>query len=218
MNILFRILFWPFRHLRFTAIFIAVVLMAWGTLALLRKLNVFGPMVAVEQNVAIEETPEEIIAIKNIGQWELLSVNCEEMAERHESRMLGDRHLVRIYYGTIRIGLDTEEFGDDWFVSYGKTVRLNLPNVKILDEHFIDEARTKTFYEEGTFNAETKQELYEEAQKAMKARALTVQNLKTAQLGAEKQMKVLFKALGYDTIIVNFPKDIPEKASKNKYN
>lgn len=214
MNILFRILIWPFRHLRFTAIFIAVVVMAWGTLVLLRKLNVFGPMVAVEQNVAIEETPEEIIAIKNIGQWELLSVNCEEMAERHESRMLGDRHLVRIYYGTIRIGLDTEEFGDDWFVSHGKTVRLNLPNVKILDEHFIDEARTKTFYEEGTFNVETKQELYEEAQKAMKARALTVQNLKTAQLGAEKQMKVLFKALGYDTIIVNFPKDIPEKASK----
>lgn len=205
MKTLWKTITWPFRHLHLILFFLTIVLVGWGVIVLLHKFHVISPILAVEKNESIEETPEEIRSIKDIGQWEFLSFAMEEMVERHEASILGARHLVRIYYGTIRMGLDTKDFSDTWFTAKGKTAVLNLPDVMILDDNFIDEARTKTFYEEGAFNAEVKQELYDEAHRAMKARAMSAQNRKTARLAAERQLKAILSAFGYDSISVNFP-------------
>lgn len=211
---IFGILAWPFRHLRILAALLLLALAAWGVMALLHKCNGVNPFGADGHEGAISKTPEEVLAIRHIGQWEFLSVTTEEMVERHERRVLGDRHLVRIYHGTIRIGLDTDEFGDDWFVPRGKTAVLTLPDVKVLDENFIDEARTTTFYAEGTFNAETKQQLYDEARRAMRARAFSGKNRKSARIAVEQHMKALFTAFGYDSVSVSFPKEQPSQPKK----
>ena len=71
------------------------------------------PLAAVKHETEIAETPDEIKAVRQIGQWEFLSVQTEELVERHESRLLGEKHLVRIYYGTVRLGMDTADFSDD---------------------------------------------------------------------------------------------------------
>ena len=203
-NKFLQVVCWPFLHFKLT---LAIVLLAagcWMAMKLFRSWQDDEPLVSIMQNTEIDKTPEEITAIRQIGEWEFLSVSTEELVERHESRMMGDKHLVRIYQGTIRIGLDTNDFSDEWFVAKGDTALLTLPGVKILDENFIDEARTSTFYEEGTFDARTKQELYEEARQAMRARAMVPQNLKKAQLSAEQHFKALFKSLGFKEVEVQF--------------
>ena len=158
------------------------------------------PLAAVKHETEIAETPDEIKAVRQIGQWEFLSVQTEELVERHESRLLGEKHLVRIYYGTVRLGMDTADFSDDWFAAKGDTAVLTLPPIEILNEDFIDEARTLTFYEEGTFDATTKQAMYAEAAAAMKARALSAHNLKQAKAAAHRHFKALFQAFGFKAV------------------
>ena len=40
----------------------------------------------VERNTRIDVTPEQIQSVRDIGQWEFLSVNTEEMVEWHQRR------------------------------------------------------------------------------------------------------------------------------------
>lgn len=171
----------------------------------------------------IETTPEEIRAIRDIGEWEFLSVSTEELIERHEAHTFGDRHLVRIYRGTLRIGIDMKRADADWFVADStdsqtqhRTAILTLPPIALLDSNFIDEARTTTFYEKGTFSARAKEEMLLQAAQKMKRRTLTSQNINMAQRGAEEQFTKLFKSLGYKNVIIRYKDDKTHKKSQNQ--
>ena len=63
--------------------------------------------VEVEVEQTIDLTPEQITSLKDIGQWEFLSIADEEMVDTvRKSLIFSDDQLVRIYYGTLRLGID----------------------------------------------------------------------------------------------------------------
>ena len=184
----------------------AIALGLWAITQLYDKIVETPPVqLEVVRDTRIDLTPEEISSIRDIGQWEFLSVSTEEMVEWHKTSTFGDKHLVRIYQGTLRLGIDMDRCKSDWFTSLeDSTAQLKLPAVDLLDSHFIDEARTRSFYEKGTISSTVYDQLYLQAEKAMRQRCLTPQNLKHAEENAEEHFTRIFKSLGFKTVRIQF--------------
>ena len=109
--------------------------------------------VSVDVDEGINVTPEVIESIEAIGQWEFLSVDDEELVDTIRKGFFSDDKLARIYYGTLRIGIDTRQLKEGWLKTEGDSILVTLPDVQLLDRHFIDEARTKSFHESGRWKA-----------------------------------------------------------------
>jgi hypothetical protein len=156
-------------------------------------------------NKKIEVTPIQITSVKEIGQWEFLSVSDEELVDSVESRIFGQpKKIVRIYYGTLRLGVDLSQLQDDDVVLRGDTVDVTLPAISLLDNDFIDEAKTKSFYETGTWPQSTRAALFQKAKKQMLARCMTRENVHIAQYNAVEEITRVFKAMGFEYVDVHF--------------
>ena len=64
--------------------------------------------IEVASNEKIDITPEQIRSIEEIGQWEFLAINDEELVDTVERGFIRDKELVRIYYGTMRLGINIQ--------------------------------------------------------------------------------------------------------------
>lgn len=158
-----------------------------------------------EPNGKISVTPTQIKSVKETGEWEFLTIDVEELADTTATRLIGsDRRLTRIYYGTLRLGIDLRKAADDWVKMDGDTVDVTLPHIVMLDKDFIDEAKTKAFYESGTWDQASREALYQQARRKMLSRCLTTENINIAQLNAVEQMTKLFQAMGYPYVDVHF--------------
>lgn len=124
----------------------AAVAATVAVVLLLHHLNK-GNSVEVVTNDKIDITPTQIEQIRSIGQWEFLSISDEELIDTVRHGFFSDDELVRIYYGTLRLGLDLSEARPDWIVSSGDSITMTLPRIKLLDKRFIDEGRTRSFFE-----------------------------------------------------------------------
>ena len=155
---------------------------------------------------AIDITPEQIASIKAIGQWEFLSISTEELVDTTRKGFLKDDQLVRIYYGTLRLGIDLSKVSDGWIQTHGDSVVVTLPQVGLLDPDFIDEARTKAFYETGTWSPRDRELLYNKARRQMIRHSMTAENMASARDNADAQFRQLLKAMGYHNIVIRFDK------------
>lgn len=152
----------------------------------------------------IDITPEVIQSIKSIGEWEFLSIADEEMVDTTRKGIFSDDHLVRIYYGQLSIGVNMRKVGPRWIEATGDSVTVTLPKVELLDNDFIDEARTKSFYESGRWSAADREAMYRRAYSMMKRNCLNAKNIRTAEMNAEAQMKKIMMQLGFKTVNVKF--------------
>ena len=155
-------------------------------------------------NDNIEPTPTQIQSIRDIGEWEFLSVSAEEMVDTVRKGFFSDDELVRIYYGTLRLGINMQNLSEDALRVQGDTLQVTLPKVGLLDKDFIDEAKTKPFYESGKWSPQAHQALYQKAQAQMLTHCLTPDNIKTAETNAESQLRNLFIQLGYKNVTLRF--------------
>jgi hypothetical protein len=160
--------------------------------------------IAIGHNDRIEVTPVQIERIRSIGEWEFLSISDEEMVDTVRHGFFGDDELSRIYYGTLRLGIDLSETKKEWLSVDKDTVKATLPPIKLLDENFLDEARTRTFYEEGKWSEADKADLTRRAHEAMKRRCLTLSNIKSAENNASAQFTKLLNAMGFEFVKVRF--------------
>ena len=171
-------------------------------------LKSFGFDFGFEKN-KIDNTPNQITQIKEIGEWEFLNLEYEVLVDtvRERSFLLTDDCLARIYHGAMRLGINVHDFDDNWIETYGDSVAvLNLPSIKLLDDRFIDEALTETFYENGKWDGATKEVMFREAEAKMRALALTAERYEMARAQAEARFTALFKALGFKTVTINIDK------------
>ena len=152
----------------------------------------------------IDITPEVIQSIKSIGEWEFLSIADEEMVDTTRKGIFSDDHLVRIYYGQLSLGVNMHKVGPRWIEVAGDSVTVTLPKVELLDNDFIDEARTKSFYESGKWSAADREAMYRRAYSLMKRNCLTPKNIRAAQNNAEAQMHNIMKSLGFRAVTVKF--------------
>ena len=155
---------------------------------------------------SIELTPTQIESIKAVGEWEFLSISTEELVDTTRKRLFKDDQLVRIYYGTLRLGVNMKQVKPGWIQQRNDTLFLTLPKVGLLDRNFIDEARTKSFFESGTWKAEDREALYKQAYRKMTDHCLTPTNLKTAEDNARESFRKMLRSMGYKNVDIRFKK------------
>lgn len=153
-------------------------------------------------NDRINITPTQVTAMKEIGEWEFLSIEDEEMIDTVRKGIFKDDELIRIYSGTLRLGIDLREAKDDWLRLDGDTLNVVLPGIKLLDEDFIDEAKTQPFFESGAWSDKARDDMYHRAVVKMKRRCMTKENIESAENNAMKQFYQMFKAMGFDYVNV----------------
>jgi len=152
----------------------------------------------------IDHTPTQIQSIKAIGEWEFLSVSLEELTDTVRKGFFSDDELSRIYYGTLRLGINMHQVEPGWLEAEGDSVRLTLPRVELLDRDFIDEARTKPFFETGSWKPEDREALYRQAHERMLQHGLTKENLTAAETNAREQITSLMRAMGFRKVTITF--------------
>ena len=158
---------------------------------------------------AIDLTPTQIRSIERIGRWEFLAISDEELVDTLRNRTFQkDDRLVRIYHGTLRLGVDLARCEEGWVQPQGDTVRLTLPPIQLLSENFIDEARTRAFYERGPWDARAKEQMYQKAARQMKQRCLTPTNIRQAEDNARAQFSSLFRTFGFNHVEVQFSSEL----------
>ena len=162
------------------------------------------PSASVSDNSRTYVSSTQVESIRRIGQWEFLSINAEEMVDTTRRGLLSNDHLVRIYYGTLRIGVDLTTIDSTCVTMAGDTLVLVLPDVGLLDSDFIDEARTRSFHESGTWSGKDRNDLHRRAQQRMMARSLTPENLEATRQLAEDQLLKVLHAMGFEKAAVRF--------------
>ncbi|MBQ6652904.1 MAG: DUF4230 domain-containing protein [Prevotella sp.] len=160
--------------------------------------------ISIGHHNKINITPTQIQSIEQIGEWEFLSVHDEEIVDTLRTGFFGDDELVRIYYGTLRLGVDMKELGKDWLRQEGDSLIATLPAIKLLDEQFIDEARTRSFFESGTWNDQAREALYTRAVRQMRERCLNEGNMEIAKQNARLQFRNLLRSMGFNNVAIRF--------------
>lgn len=186
-------------------------IMLWAVAVIAVVVLVFGfchtaktSSVRLEVDDRIDVTPTIITSMKQIGEWEFLSVNDEELVDTIKRGFLRDDKLVRIYYGKLSLGINMHDVSPRWIRQQGDSVLVALPKIELLDKDFIDEARTKAFIETGSWTDADRDSLYHRAYAKMLTRCLTEENIKTARENASLQFDKMLKALGIEKFAISW--------------
>ena len=191
-------------NIRSTTVAVAVIAVILIAVWLYRSLGDARIEMGADDSIGL--TPTQIESIKAVGEWEFLSVSTEELVDTSRKRLFSDDQLVRIYYGTLRIGVNMKQVAPGWIQQRNDTLFLTLPKVGLLDHDFIDEARTKSFFESGTWKAADREALYKRAYKKMIAHCLTPANLRTAEDNARESFRKMLRSMGYQKVEIKFRK------------
>lgn len=181
-----------------TLVVVVIIALRW----LVRSLS--HSEVTVAANEQIDITPEQITSIKALGEWEFLAIANEELVDTVRKNILKDDHLVRIYYGTVRLGVNMHQVSPGWIRTAGDSIEVVLPKIGLLDRDFIDEARSKSFFESGKWSPKDRDALYRKAYKKMLHRSLTKENINKAQQNGEAQFRQMMHSMGYEHVSIRF--------------
>lgn len=152
----------------------------------------------VVKNEKIDVTPTVIRSIEQIGEWSFLEINDEELVDTVRRGIFSNDELVRIYYGTLRLGINLKDAKEEWLSMSGDTLVAKLPPVRLLDNDFIDETRTRSFIASGKWSSVDRKEMYDRAVQKMRQRCLTKKNYAAAQLNAKEQFGQMLRSMGFE--------------------
>jgi hypothetical protein len=166
--------------------------------------DVRSSRVEITADQRIDITPEQIQSIKAIGEWEFLSISDEEMVDTIRKGIFSDDHLVRIYYGTMRLGINLKQVESGWISTSGDTLNIMLPQIALLDKDFIDEARTKSFFESGSWSPKDREAMMRRAYQRMLQRGLTPQNIEAARVNGDAQVRQVMQGMGFKHVKIQY--------------
>ena len=182
---------------------IIILLLIAGIVVMVRMIKITN-RVEVNNDERIDPTPTRVTSIEQIGQWEFLSVSDEELVDTVDRGFLRDKELARIYYGTMRLGIDTQSAEPGWItIEDNDAVVVNLPPIQLLDKQFIDEARTRSFFESGSWKPADREAMYKKAYRKMLQRGMSAENIAIAEDNAKEQLTQLLRSMGYNDITIN---------------
>ncbi|MCD8203080.1 MAG: DUF4230 domain-containing protein [Prevotella sp.] len=191
-----------YNRIRLCLLLIAVIVIAVAVIYVVRSCK--DDTIKIFSDNKINVTPTQVLAMKEIGEWEFLSIEDEELVDTVRKGFFSDDHLMRIYYGTLRLGFDMKNVRDNWIKVDKDTISVVLPQIGLLDERFIDEARTQSFFETGSWSDKAREQMYQTAYRKMKERCLTQENIATAEKNAKLQIFRMLKAMGYENVKITF--------------
>lgn len=195
-----------FKTLRFKLIMASAMLIALVAVVTYLYFQLKETKVELTDNTSIDITPQQIQSIKAIGEWEFLSITNEEMIDTVRRGIFSDDHLVRIYHGTMRLGINLQQAHPGWIQTKGDSIVMTLPPITLLDNDFIDETRTLSFFESGTWSGRDREAMYKRAYQRMLSTGLSEANIQTAQTNAQVHFHKMLTAMGFNHIAILFEK------------
>lgn len=198
------LLLMPLRALLIKALLIVVLVVVVVLVArhYINKVSSTSTMTEVVKDEKIDITPSQIRSIEQIGEWSFLEINDEELIDTVRHGFFSDDELVRIYYGTLRLGINLKEAHEGWLAMQNDTLCAILPPVRLLDNNFIDETRTRSFIETGKWTHHDRKAIYNRAVQRMRRRCLTKKNYQLARDNARVQFEQMLRSMGYDKVRV----------------
>lgn len=198
------LLLMPLRALLIKALLIVVLVVVVVLVArhYINKVSSTSTMSEVVKDEKIDITPSQIRSIEQIGEWSFLEINDEELIDTVRHGFFSDDELVRIYYGTLRLGINLKEAHEGWLAMQNDTLCAILPPVRLLDNNFIDETRTRSFIETGKWTHHDRKAMYNRAVQRMRRRCLTKKNYQSARDNARVQFEQMLRSMGYDKVRV----------------
>ncbi len=198
------LLLMPLRALLIKALLIVVLVVVVVLVArhYINKVSSTSTMTEVVKDERIDITPSQIRSIEQIGEWSFLEINDEELIDTIRHGFFSDDELVRIYYGTLRLGINLKEAHEGWLAMQNDTLCAILPPVRLLDNNFIDETRTRSFIETGKWTHHDRKAMYNRAVQRMRRRCLTKKNYQSARDNARVQFEQMLRSMGYDKVRV----------------
>lgn len=198
------LLLMPLRALLIKALLIVVLVVVVVLVArhYINKVSSTSTMTEVVKDENIDITPSQIRSIEQIGEWSFLEINDEELIDTVRHGFFSDDELVRIYYGTLRLGINLKEAHEGWLAMQNDTLCAILPPVRLLDNNFIDETRTRSFIETGKWTHHDRKAMYNRAVQRMRRRCLTKKNYQSARDNARVQFEQMLRSMGYDKVRV----------------
>ena len=191
------------------ALILKVALVAMAVVAIvliarhyIHKVSTTSTPAVIAKNEKIDITPLQIRSIEQIGEWSFLEINDEELVDTVRHGFFSDDKLVRIYYGTLRLGINLKEAHEGWLAFEGDTLCAVLPPIRLLDNNFIDEARTRSFIESGKWTHQDRKAMYDRAARMMRQRCLTRANYQTARSNAKAHFEQMLRSMGYEKVKV----------------
>lgn len=186
---------WTYKITAIAVAILAIIIMLWWLKGCISETEI-----SLDVDQSIDITPEQITSIKAIGEWEFLAVASEELVDTVRKGIFKDDHLARIYYGTVRLGINMHQVEPRWIVAEGDSITVTLPQPGLLDKDFIDEARTKSFYESGKWLHQDREKLYQKAYRQMLRHSMTQENLHNARENGEEQFRRMMKTMGFEHV------------------
>lgn len=198
------LLLMPLRALLIKVLLIVVLVVVVVLVArhYINKVSSTSTMTEVVKDEKIDITPSQIRSIEQIGEWSFLEINDEELIDTIRHGFFSDDELVRIYYGTLRLGINLKEAHEGWLAMQNDTLCAILPPVRLLDNNFIDETRTRSFIETGKWTHHDRKAMYNRAVQRMRRRCLTKKNYQSARDNARVQFEQMLRSMGYDNVRV----------------
>lgn len=189
----------------------------WGVISglvvtaivLVSVLTCGGPTAQRTIEESFTATPTLLDSIKSIKQWQLVETEQVVEVDSSRSRYAGMIHdyIKRRYYGKLSIGIDMENVPENWYSSSHDSITVNLPDVILLDEKFIDESKTLLVQcNDKGFESDkrVRQKMYDKACYLMKQKALTERIRQQARKQADDELTRLLRQTGYKHIEVKF--------------
>lgn len=189
---------------RLTRLIISVIILLVVIMVIVFAIFGKKDTVKVTTDNKIDITPVQVKTIRDIGEWEFLSVTDEEMVDTLRKGFFSDDELIRIYYGTLRLGVDLHKAKEGWITSAHDTVIVTLPPIELLDNDYVDEAKSKSFFETGKWSEDDRQAMYLKACRMMRRRCLNADNIRSAEQNAITQFSNLVKSMGFKNVKVRF--------------
>jgi hypothetical protein len=174
-----------------------------------RAISNTGAEIAVDDRIDV--TPTHVELMKQIGEWEFLSIADEELVDTMRPGFFSDDELIRIYYGTMRLGIDMSDANESWISHDNDTIEVTLPPIRLLDDRFIDEARTKSFFESGSWSDADREAMYQRARQRMMVRGLSKSNMESAEQNASRQFYQMMRSMGFEHVKVRFAQTPQER-------
>ena len=199
-SLLSRLLGRASTDLRLVLISATVTLVLVVAAVFLIKRALTDQHIEVSHNQEISITPVVMESIRNTGQWVFMEIADEELVDTIRHGFFGDDELARVYYGTLRLGFDMQQYKEEWLSVKGDTLIATLPPIGLVDDNFLDEARTRSFYKSGKWSEEDRAALAKKAKDKMRQRCLSKSNLASARKSARTQLWTMFRALGFKNI------------------
>lgn len=154
-----------------------------------------------------------VVKVRELGRLETASFTIEKIIEAGKdgsafrNLLFGDK-LLLVAHGEVVAGVDLADVAADDVDVDGATLRLTLPKAEVLHVR-LDNEKTRVFDRRQGLLARADKDLESEArlaaEQAIKSAACGSDVLGVAAENATKQLKALFTALGFVTVIIEIP-------------